>query len=103
MQHPVVRADFLVDVGVVDRRANDEEIPGDIDAVTEALEDFSLGGVLDGEGRGDGAGEQPALVHGVLPVHKHNAVVLLVSVGSHDHLFIVDGDVVAEVVVVPHW
>lgn len=54
VQHPVVRSHFLVDVGVVDGRAHDEEMAGDVHTVPEALEHFSFGGVFDRQGRGDG-------------------------------------------------
>ncbi len=54
MQHPVLGRDFLVDIGIVDSRADDEELAGNIHAVPKSLEDFSLGGVFDRERRRDG-------------------------------------------------
>lgn len=77
MQDPVVRRVFLVDVGVVDGRANDEESAGDVHSVPEALVDGSLGRVGDGQRGLDGGGQQPAQMHRVLSVHKHDAIVLL--------------------------
>lgn len=83
MQHPVVWGDLLVDIGVVDGRADDEKLAGDVHTVTKALENFSLGGVLDRQRGGNGSDQQPALVDGVLLVHKHNAIVLLCRKGRN--------------------
>jgi hypothetical protein len=64
-----------VDRTVVDGGGGDQEGAAGVDSVAEALVHRAVG--PGGQRRFDGAGEQPGVVHRVVVVHEHDAVVFL--------------------------